>query len=61
MDNFIGNNCHKIITLNLQEPSPGDGGNYIVKAVNGVGEKECTLALNFGGGAEDEVNISVYF
>ena len=44
---------------NSQEPSSGDGGNYIVKAVNGVGEKECTLALNFGGGAEDEVNISV--
>ena len=43
----------------LQEPSSGDGGNYIVKAVNGVGEKECTLALNFGGGAEDEENISV--
>ena len=43
-----------------QEPSSGDGGNYIVKAVNGVGEKECTLALNFGGGAEDEENISIF-
>ena len=29
----------------------------MVKAVNGVGEKECTLALNFGGGAEDEENV----
>ena len=28
-----------------------------MKAVNGVGEKECTLALNFGGGAEDEENV----
>jgi hypothetical protein len=29
----------------------------VVKAVNSVGEKDCTLALNFGGGAEDEENV----
>ena len=28
-----------------------------MKAVNSVGEKDCTLALNFGGGAEDEENV----
>ena len=28
-----------------------------MKAVNSVGEKECTLALNFGGGAESEDNV----
>ncbi len=32
----------------FQEPSTEDGGNYIVKARNAVGEKDCTLALNFG-------------
>ena len=41
----------------LQDPSQADGGNYIIKAVNSVGEKECTLALNFGGGAENEENV----
>merc|ERR1711874_17120 len=49
-------NIH-FVRLTINEPSSGDGGNYIVKAVNGVGEKECTLALNFGGGAEDEENV----
>ena len=29
----------------------------MVKAVNSIGEKDCTLALNFGGGAEDEENV----
>ena len=46
-----------LISSLFQEPSPGDGGNYVVKAVNGVGEKECTLALNFGGGGDDEENV----
>ena len=32
----------------LQDPSQADGGNYIVRAVNEVGDKDCTLALNFG-------------
>jgi len=41
----------------FKEPSPADGGNYIIKAINSVGEKECTLALNFGGGAENEDNV----
>ena len=31
-----------------QNPSQADGGNYIVRAVNEVGDKDCTLALNFG-------------
>ena len=52
--------CRNMMKYSSQEPSSGDGGNYIVKAVNGVGEKECTLALNFGGGAEDEENISIF-
>ena len=34
--------------LNFQNPSQEDGGNYIVRAVNEVGDKDCTLALNFG-------------
>ena len=29
----------------------------MVRAVNSVGEKDCTLALNFGGGAESEDNV----
>lgn len=29
----------------------------MVRAVNGVGEKDCTLALNFGGGADSEENV----
>jgi hypothetical protein len=32
----------------FQDPSAEDGGNYVVKAKNPVGEKDCTLALNFG-------------
>ena len=28
-----------------------------MKAVNSIGEKDCTLALNFGGGSEDEDNV----
>ena len=44
-------------TYLLQEPSQADGGNYIVKAVNSIGEKECTLALNFGGGCDNEDNV----
>ena len=28
-----------------------------MKAVNSVGEKECTLALNFGGAADNEDNV----
>ena len=41
--------------------SEADGGNYIVKAVNSIGEKDCTLALNFGGGNEDEGKKSRFF
>ena len=36
------------MNLNFQNPSQEDGGNYIVRAVNEVGDKDCTLALNFG-------------
>lgn len=32
----------------LQNASPADGGNYVVVARNAMGEKDCTLALNFG-------------
>lgn len=46
------------MTLGLfQNPSQDDGGNYIVKAVNEMGEKDCTLALNFGGNNDDEDNV----
>ena len=34
--------------INFQDPSQADGGNYIVRAVNEIGDKDCTLALNFG-------------
>jgi hypothetical protein len=40
-----------------QDPTEADGGNYIVRAVNSVGEKDCTLALNFGGGVDSEENV----
>merc|ERR1712107_188738 len=49
-------NIH-FVRLTINEPSAADGGNYIVRAVNAVGEKDCTLALNFGGGAETEDNV----
>jgi len=49
-------NIH-FVRLTINEPSQADGGNYVVRAVNSVGEKDCTLALNFGGGAEDEENV----
>jgi len=49
-------NIH-FVRLTINEPSQADGGNYIVRAVNSVGEKECTLALNFGGGADNEDNV----
>ncbi len=45
------------MSLIFQSPSNDDGGNYVVKAVNAVGEKDCTLALNFGGPLGDEENI----
>jgi len=32
----------------FKDASKEDGGNYIVKAVNEMGDKDCTLALNFG-------------
>ena len=39
---------HHSTNLNFQNPSQEDGGNYIVRAINEVGDKDCTLALNFG-------------
>ena len=39
---------NNVMYLNFQNPSQEDGGNYIVRAVNEVGDKDCTLALNFG-------------
>ena len=41
----------------LKDASTEDGGNYIVRARNEVGEKDCTLALNFGGPLGDEENV----
>ena len=41
----------------LQDASTEDGGNYIVRARNAVGEKDCPLALNFGGPLGDDENI----
>jgi len=49
-------NIH-FVRLTINDPSTVDGGNYVVKAVNSVGEKDCTLALNFGGGADSEDNV----
>jgi len=49
-------NIH-FVRLTINNPSSADGGNYVVRAVNSVGEKDCTLALNFGGGAESEDNV----
>ena len=34
-----------------------DGGNYVVRAVNEMGDKDCTLALNFGGAVGDDENV----
>ena len=41
----------------VKDASTEDGGNYIVRARNAVGEKDCTLALNFGGPLGDDENI----
>lgn len=49
-------NIH-FVRLTITDPSPEDGGNYIVKAVNEIGEKDCTLALNFGNPNEHGDNI----
>jgi hypothetical protein len=49
-------NIH-FVRLTITNPSQADGGNYIVRAVNEVGDKDCTLALNFGGNPDDEDNV----
>ena len=50
-------NIH-FVRLTITDPSAADGGNYVVKARNEMGEKDCTLALNFGGGVgDDEDNV----
>jgi len=49
-------NIH-FVRLTINEPSTADGGNYVVRAVNSIGEKDCTLALNFGGGVDSEDNV----
>ena len=41
----------------FQDASADDGGNYIVRAINEMGDKDCTLALNFGGSPGDEENV----
>lgn len=45
------------VRLTIKDASTEDGGNYIVRARNEVGEKDCTLALNFGGPLGDEENV----
>jgi len=49
-------NIH-FVRLTIINPSADDGGNYIVKAKNAMGDKDCTLALNFGGSNDDEDNV----
>ena len=49
-------NIH-FVRLTIEDFGPADGGNYVIKASNAVGEKDCTLALNAGGGGEDEDNV----
>jgi len=50
-------NIH-FVRLTIANPCADDGGNYVVKAKNEMGDKDCTLALNFGGaGDQDEVNV----
>ena len=43
--------------MKLQDSGTEDGGNYIVRAINEMGDKDCTLALNFGGSLGDEENV----
>ena len=47
----------KLTCSPFKNPSSEDGGNYVVRATNPVGEKDCTLALNFGGGPDNEENV----
>jgi len=49
-------NIH-FVRLTITDPSQADGGNYIVRAVNEIGDKDCTLALNFGGNPDDDDNV----
>lgn len=50
-------NIH-FVRLTITDPSAEDGGNYVVRAKNEMGDKDCTLALNFGGGVgDDEENV----
>merc|ERR1719362_549367 len=49
-------NIH-FVRLTIVNASEGDGGNYVVRAVNEMGDKDCTLALNFGGAPGDEENV----
>jgi len=49
-------NIH-FVRLTIVDASADDGGNYIVRAINEMGDKDCTLALNFGGSPGDEENV----
>ena len=40
-----------------QDAGNDDGGNYVVRAINEMGDKDCTLALNFGGPSGDDENV----
>ncbi|XP_059085467.1 myosin light chain kinase, smooth muscle-like isoform X1 [Tigriopus californicus] len=52
-----GNPNIHFVRLTVLDPSTADGGNYIVRARNAMGEKDCTLALNFGGPSDNEENV----
>lgn len=45
------------LSFEFQDATAEDGGNYVVRAINEMGDKDCTLALNFGGPSGDEDNV----
>jgi len=49
-------NIH-FVRLTIQDAGTDDGGNYVVRAINEMGDKDCTLALNFGGPSGDDENV----
>jgi len=49
-------NIH-FVRLTITDAGNDDGGNYVVRAINEMGDKDCTLALNFGGPSGDDENV----
>merc|ERR1712029_558408 len=49
-------NIH-FVRLTITDAGNDDGGNYVVRAINEMGDKDCTLALNFGGASGDDTNV----